>query len=84
MPLLLGGDFNARPESAVHGELRGAGFRDGWAGCGQGDASTFPARAPARRIDYLYLTGAARCRSARVLPTQASDHRPLLMRVRLR
>ncbi|HET7231842.1 MAG TPA: endonuclease/exonuclease/phosphatase family protein [Longimicrobium sp.] len=82
--LLLGGDFNARPESPVHGALRAAGFREAWPECGTGDSMTFPASAPDRRIDYLYLTGAARCLDARVLATQASDHRPLLVRLRLR
>lgn len=84
MPVLMGGDLNARPESAVHGELRGAGFRDAWEGCGAGDAMTFPASAPDRRIDYLYVSGETRCVSAQVLPSQASDHRPLLFRLRLR
>lgn len=82
--LLLGGDFNARPESSIHADLRRAGFRDAWTECGTGDPMTFPASAPDRRIDYLYLTGAARCLHARVLASDASDHRPLLIRVRLR
>jgi endonuclease/exonuclease/phosphatase family metal-dependent hydrolase len=84
MPLLLGGDFNATPQSAVHAELRAAGYRDAWSECGQGDERTFPARAPVRRIDYLYLSGATTCRSARVLPGEASDHRAVLFRLRLR
>lgn len=84
MPLLIGGDLNARPESPVHDELRGAGLRDAWEGCGTGDAMTFPAHAPDRRIDYLYVSGDARCLGAQVLPSQASDHRPLLFRLRLR
>jgi endonuclease/exonuclease/phosphatase (EEP) superfamily protein YafD len=84
VPLLVGGDLNALPESPVHPALRGAGLRDAWAGCGTGDARTFPVNAPARRIDYLYLAGAVRCVDARVLPEYASDHRPLLIRIRLR
>ncbi|HEY0022236.1 MAG TPA: endonuclease/exonuclease/phosphatase family protein [Longimicrobium sp.] len=84
MPVLIGGDLNARPESAVHEQLRGAGFRDAWEGCGEGDAMTFPASAPDRRIDYLYVDGATRCQSARVLASDASDHRPLVFRLRLR
>ncbi|MBD0320427.1 MAG: endonuclease/exonuclease/phosphatase family protein, partial [Gemmatimonadetes bacterium] len=83
-PLLLGGDFNAPPESAIHAELRAAGFRDAWPECGEGDAMTFPVTTPVKRIDYLYLTGAARCASARVLPSDASDHRALLVKLRLR
>jgi endonuclease/exonuclease/phosphatase family metal-dependent hydrolase len=84
MPLLIGGDFNARPESAVHEALRGAGCGAAWEGGGVGDASTLPAAAPVRRIDYLYFTGETRCLSARVLPGEASDHRALLVRLRLR
>jgi endonuclease/exonuclease/phosphatase family metal-dependent hydrolase len=84
MPLLLGGDFNARPESVVHAAVRAAGFRDAWEGCGEGDGPTFPAAAPSRRIDYLYLTGEVRCRAAEVPAGEASDHRPLLVRLRLR
>ena len=84
MPLLIGGDLNARPESAIHEQLRNAGFRDAWDGCGTGDAMTFPASAPDRRIDYLYVAGGVRCQSAQVLPSQASDHRPVLFRLRLR
>lgn len=84
LPLLLGGDLNARPESPIHQSLRDAGFRDAWPGCGAGDGNTFPAGAPARRIDYLYLPAGVTCTSARVLPGQASDHRALLVRVRLR
>jgi endonuclease/exonuclease/phosphatase family metal-dependent hydrolase len=82
--VLLGGDFNATPESAVHAQLRAAGFRDAWSGCGSGDERTFPAVAPTRRIDYLYLTGTTRCAAARVLAGEASDHRAVLFRVRLR
>ncbi|HEY0037100.1 MAG TPA: endonuclease/exonuclease/phosphatase family protein [Longimicrobium sp.] len=84
MPVLIGGDLNARPENAVHEQLRRAGFRDAWEGCGAGDAMTFPASAPDRRIDYLYVDGTTRCESAQVLASDASDHRPLLFRLRLR
>lgn len=84
VPLLLGGDLNALPESPLHQTLAQAGFRDAWPGCGAGDARTFPVNAPARRIDYVYLRGDVRCVDARVLAEYASDHRPLLVRIRLR
>jgi endonuclease/exonuclease/phosphatase family metal-dependent hydrolase len=80
-PLMLGGDINATPESAVIQKLLGFGLRDAWAECGQGDGFTFPASQPAKRIDYLFLTGALRCTDARVIDSQASDHRPLLVTV---
>ena len=79
--LLVGGDFNSEPASAVQAELRRGGLRDAWAECGRGDSLTYPADRPVKRIDYLYLTGPVRCVEARVLDTQASDHRPLFVRV---
>lgn len=81
LPLLLGGDMNAVPESAVIKKVLGFGLRDAWTECGQGDGFTFPAAKPVRRIDYLFLTGALRCTDARVIETTISDHRPLLVRV---
>jgi endonuclease/exonuclease/phosphatase family metal-dependent hydrolase len=84
VPLIVGGDLNARPESPIHQRMGGAGFRDAWPECGAGDGMTFPVNAPARRIDYLYLGGRVRCVDARVLADYSSDHRPLLVRVRLR
>lgn len=80
-PLMLGGDMNATPDSAVIKKVLGFGVRDAWAECGTGDGFTYPARQPIKRIDYLFLTGTLRCTSAEVIDTQASDHRPLLVTV---
>jgi endonuclease/exonuclease/phosphatase family metal-dependent hydrolase len=76
--LLVGGDFNAEPASAVHARVTATGLRDAWLTCGQGDALTYPAAAPIKRIDYLFLAGRVRCTEARVLDSQASDHRGVL------
>lgn len=76
-PVLIGGDLNATPESAVAAMLRDAGWTDAWTGCGTGDGQTYPAAAPIKRIDYLFLPRAFRCDSAAVLATDASDHRPV-------
>lgn len=81
---LVGGDMNSTPESDVQAEPRAAGLRDAWLDCGRGDGYTYPADTPVKRIDYLYLTGTATCTTAIVLETTASDHRPLLVTVRLR
>jgi len=78
-PVLVGGDFNAEPESAVVRKLRDGGLRDAWTECGHGDGLTYPADQPRKRIDYLFLTGALRCSAAEVLDTRISDHRPLLV-----
>ncbi len=80
-PVLLGGDFNSEPDSAVQQRFRAAGLRDAWAECGHGDGFTYPADKPVKRIDYLFLTATLRCTDARVIDTRASDHRPLLVTV---
>lgn len=82
--VLVGGDFNSTPESEVQADVRQVGVRDAWVVCGKGDGFTYPADVPIKRIDYLYLTGAATCSRAEVPETTASDHRPLLVTVQLR
>ncbi len=73
-PVVFGGDLNARP---VTSEIAAIGFSlaDVFDTCGAGSAETFPAHAPDRRIDYIFFRY-ARCQTARVIATQASDHRP--------
>jgi endonuclease/exonuclease/phosphatase family metal-dependent hydrolase len=80
-PVMLGGDMNATPDSAVIRKVLGFGLRDAWTECGTGEGLTYPASKPVKRIDYLFLTGTLRCTSAHVIDTQASDHRPLLVSV---
>jgi endonuclease/exonuclease/phosphatase family metal-dependent hydrolase len=82
--VLVGGDFNSTPDSEVQADVRNGGLRDAWLVCGRGDGFTYPADTPVKRIDYLYLTGAATCTRAEVVETTASDHRPLLVTVKLR
>lgn len=77
--LITGGDFNSTPDSAVHDEVVRAGLRDAWPECGAGNSLTYPATPPEKRIDYVFLNRATRCRSALVLDTDASDHRPVLI-----
>lgn len=77
-PVLLGGDLNAEPGSAVVAAVRAAGWRDAWEECGSGAGFTFPARAPVKRIDYLFLSPGVRCASAEVVGGEVSDHRGVL------
>jgi endonuclease/exonuclease/phosphatase family metal-dependent hydrolase len=79
--VLLGGDMNSTPESAVQQIVHGVGLRDAFAECGTGDGLTYPADSAVKRIDYLYLTGAMRCARADVPATRVSDHRPLVVHV---
>ena len=80
--VLLGGDFNATPESAPIGLVTAVPLRDGWRVCaGAGDGSSYPAAAPVKRIDYLFLPPPVICQSAEVIASDASDHRPVLFTV---
>lgn len=81
VPLVIGGDFNSTPDSEVHTLFAGV-FTDSWQECGNGTGFTFPADSSVRRIDYLYLRG-LRCTRAEVPITQASDHRPLVVTLRI-
>lgn len=80
-PIVFGGDLNARPATD---DIQAVGFAltDAFASCGSGTGETFPAHAPDRRIDYLFLRH-ARCSTARVVNTRASDHRPMLAIIHL-
>ena len=81
--VLLGGDLNSTPESAVQEAVRARGWRDAWLTCGgsPGGGLTYPADSGIKRIDYLYFRGRTRCTRAAVPVTQASDHRPLVVDV---
>jgi endonuclease/exonuclease/phosphatase family metal-dependent hydrolase len=81
--VLLGGDLNSTPESAVQHTVRARGWSDAWLACGSDPAGglTYPADSGIKRIDYLYFKGRTRCTRAEVPVTQASDHRPLLVEV---
>ncbi len=76
---IAGGDFNSTPDSAVHEQVLNAGLHDAWDECGKGDSLTYPAIAPQKRIDYLFLNRGTRCAEATVIDTDASDHRPVLV-----
>ncbi|MBA3640366.1 MAG: endonuclease/exonuclease/phosphatase family protein [Acidobacteria bacterium] len=79
--VMAGGDFNAEPGSRTYQRLLFAGLRDAWRSCGSGDGFTYPADKPVKRIDYLFLAGGLRCKSAQVIDSRVSDHRPLLVTI---
>lgn len=76
---VLLGDMNAGPDSAAVRALT-ATFTDAWAVAGTpGSAGlTFDAATPHARIDYVLTSGPIRPRAAWVVPTDASDHRPVV------
>ena len=82
--VIVGGDFNSTPESAVQVAVRGAGLRDSWTECAGDSGFTYPDDRPVKRIDYLFLTGNIHCAAAQVINTRVSDHRPVLVEISLR
>jgi endonuclease/exonuclease/phosphatase family metal-dependent hydrolase len=81
MPFVVGGDFNAEPDSETYARLRRAGFVDAWTACGAGEGLTYPAGHPVKRIDYLFLQATLSCDRAEVPRFTASDHQPVVVRV---
>lgn len=84
LPVILAGDLNCEPGSAPLARL-GPDWLDAPLAAGAA-APTFPAPAPARRIDHVLVAPAARWRvlGAAVLDERiASDHRPLVVDLEL-
>lgn len=82
-PVILAGDFNSLPDSDVMALLR----RHWHVPDKESNGLTFPADAPDREIDYILYRPRDRFEvvSLRVIDERlASDHRPLLLEVRLR
>lgn len=81
-PTLLFGDLNAPPEAPELQPLF-ARLRDLWP-VAQGPGYTFPASDPVRRIDFVLGSPHFTLVSASIPEPEASDHRPVVMTLRLR
>ena len=81
-PLILGGDLN-RPWAGAgcHRRLRTA-LLDCASASGRRPEPTFPAPRPVLRLDYLYVRELL-VRQVTVVPSSASDHRPVLVELGL-
>jgi endonuclease/exonuclease/phosphatase family metal-dependent hydrolase len=75
------GDLNADPHSPAIDLIERAGFTDSWIQAGAGPGFTFPSAEPDRRIDWIFHTPDLAATSAEVPVSQASDHRPLLVKL---
>jgi len=79
-PVVIMGDFNDKPVSVVHGELR-RHFVDAFTAAGREDATTFQFGLLRLRLDHIYVSSAVRVLDCRVRRSGharvASDHRPL-------
>jgi endonuclease/exonuclease/phosphatase family metal-dependent hydrolase len=81
-PAVLGGDFNATPDSPVYARLLDTNLDDPFATAERDTALTSPAIDPTERIDYVWLRGLAAQR-AWVPDSTASDHRMVVVEVQL-
>lgn len=77
-PVVLAGDLNASPDAPELAVLRER-LVDCWHRVGRGRGATFPSRFPVRRIDYVFASAELRPVAADVVPTDASDHRALVV-----
>lgn len=81
-PTIMAGDFNSTPGQAIHWRMRHS-MTDAFRARGSGLGATFRFGLPIR-IDYVYLSSELEPLAAEVGPAGASDHRPVIARVRLR
>ena len=76
-PFVVGGDFNAQPQTRVCRTLT-EHYVDAFDAVGRGFGYTNPATFPVTRIDHLLMGNGVRARRAFVPNVIASDHRPLV------
>jgi endonuclease/exonuclease/phosphatase family metal-dependent hydrolase len=81
-PVILGGDFNATPDSPIYARLLDANLHDPFTTMAQDLAFTSPAQDPQERIDYVWLRGLT-AKKAWVPDSIASDHRMVVVEVQL-
>ena len=82
---VLAGDLNAEPRAPSMDLLRQAGLRDTFAAAGgTGPGFTFPARKPAKRIDYIWATPDLSPRNFAIVGGHASDHLGIVVSLRPR
>lgn len=77
-PLIVGGDFNT-PRDSVFFEPWRAGMKQSFECGGRGMDGTWPALLPFLSIDHCWVNDPIQVRRCRLLPTSASDHRPVVM-----
>jgi hypothetical protein len=76
-PLVVGGDFNSPPDSYACRRML-EGLQSAFASAGSGFGWSFSSSHPLLRIDHLFASHDLEVLGCRVLPANASDHRPLV------
>jgi endonuclease/exonuclease/phosphatase family metal-dependent hydrolase len=76
-PVILAGDLNEAPDGPAMSMLL-TRFTDAFALAGDGPGFTFPASAPAHRIDYVLASRHVIVEACRVEDVRAADHRPVV------
>ena len=74
-PVIVAGDFNALPCTAVYRAVKGHTLHDTFLEKGAGKGSTFRGMKDLPRIDYIFHNDAFECRQARIIDDAISDHR---------
>jgi len=78
MPLVVGGDLNARPPTPEIQHFVEAGWQDVVEVSGARPGYTFPSSSPYERIDYLWLSPDLAAAEVTVPSSPASDHLPVV------
>ncbi|EMS35034.1 Putative secreted protein [Mariniradius saccharolyticus AK6] len=84
LPVVIAGDFNFEPNERAYGILS-KDFLDAALLLNASPAATYPAEAPTSRIDYFWISQDLRGTviSIEVLDVDFSDHRPILMKLKM-
>jgi vancomycin resistance protein VanJ len=81
-PLLVVGDFNMPVESAIYKQYWGH-LSNAWGRCGTGFGYTKRTRKIGARIDHVLFDQGWQCADATIAPDLGSDHRGLIVDLRL-
>lgn len=76
-PVILAGDFNDPPATYTYRTAAGA-LRDTFREGGSGWGATFRGALGLLRLDYVFLSEGLRCNGCRTVPTDISDHKPVV------